>query len=89
VLLLPRGNSRVSAARSTRASIAAPWRAALPPKARPSARWSTACAPDRDALYFDDCSRLMGEIGALLGFSSPNAFSRWHRRQFGQAADTR
>ena len=42
-----------------------------------------------DALYLDDCSRLMGEIAALLGFSSPNAFSRWHRRQFGQAGDTR
>jgi transcriptional regulator GlxA family with amidase domain len=29
------------------------------------------------------------EVAALLGFSEPSAFSRWHRQQFGSAARQR
>jgi AraC-like DNA-binding protein len=44
---------------------------------------------DLVARYIDDRSRSLSEISALLGFSAPSAFSRWHRQQFGQAASTR
>lgn len=36
--------------------------------------------------YRDPGSRPLAEVSALLGFAAPSAFSRWHRRQFGQAA---
>lgn len=38
------------------------------------------------ARYLEDGSRPLGEISALLGFSAPSAFSRWHRQRFGVAA---
>ena len=41
------------------------------------------------ARYLDDRSRSLSEIAALLGFSAPSAFARWHRRQFGVAASSR
>lgn len=45
----------------------------------------------RDLLsrYLDDGSCSLGEVAALLGFSEPSAFSRWHRQQFGSAARQR
>jgi AraC-like DNA-binding protein len=39
--------------------------------------------------YLDDHSHSLAQIAALLGFSSPSSFSRWHRQQFGRAAATR
>jgi AraC-like DNA-binding protein len=36
--------------------------------------------------YVEDGSRTLTEVSALLGFSAPSAFSRWHRQQFGIAA---
>lgn len=30
--------------------------------------------------------RPLSEMGALLGFSEPSAFSRWHRGRFGASA---
>jgi AraC-like DNA-binding protein len=39
--------------------------------------------------YLDEQSRSLSQIAALLGFSAPSAFSRWHRSQFGVAASTR
>jgi len=39
--------------------------------------------------YIEDRSRSLAEISALLGFSAPSAFSRWHRQQFGEPASTR
>lgn len=44
---------------------------------------------DLVARYVDDRSRSLGDISALLGFSAPSAFSRWHRQLFGRAASTR
>lgn len=38
------------------------------------------------AHYRADDTRPLGEIGALLGFSAPTNFSRWHRALFGHAA---
>lgn len=45
----------------------------------------------RDLLsrYLDDGSRPLGEVSALLGFSQPSTFSRWHRHRFGVAARRR
>jgi AraC-like DNA-binding protein len=36
--------------------------------------------------YIADRNRSLAEVSTLLGFSSPSAFSRWHRRQFGTMA---
>jgi AraC-like DNA-binding protein len=36
--------------------------------------------------YVADRHRSLAEVSALLGFASPSAFSRWHRRQFGKMA---
>ena len=41
---------------------------------------------DLVARYLKEGARSLGEVSALLGFSAPSAFSRWHRQQFGQAA---
>ncbi|HEY6356352.1 MAG TPA: AraC family transcriptional regulator [Burkholderiaceae bacterium] len=39
--------------------------------------------------YLKDGERSLGEVSALLGFSAPSAFSRWHRQQFGIAPRSR
>jgi AraC-like DNA-binding protein len=36
--------------------------------------------------YLSEGSRPLADVAALLGFSAPSAFSRWHRRRFGGAA---
>jgi AraC-like DNA-binding protein len=36
--------------------------------------------------YIADRHRSLAEVSTLLGFSSPSAFSRWHRREFGTMA---
>lgn len=41
------------------------------------------------ARYLDDRSRPLSEVAALLGFSAPSAFARWHRQRFGVAASSR
>ncbi len=41
---------------------------------------------DLFARYLKDGARTLTEVSALLGFSAPSAFSRWHRQQFGIAA---
>ena len=33
--------------------------------------------------YLKEGSRQLSEVSALLGFTEPSSFSRWHRRQFG------
>ncbi|HSV82755.1 MAG TPA: AraC family transcriptional regulator ligand-binding domain-containing protein [Ramlibacter sp.] len=38
------------------------------------------------AHYRADDTRPLGEVAALLGFSTPTNFSRWHRARFGYAA---
>jgi len=35
--------------------------------------------------YLKEGARSLTEVSALLGFSAPSAFSRWHRQQFGRA----
>lgn len=39
--------------------------------------------------YVEGHSHPLAQIAALLGFSSPSSFSRWHRTQFGHAARER
>jgi AraC-like DNA-binding protein len=36
-----------------------------------------------------DRSQSLADISTLLGFYSPSAFARWHRRQFGVTARSR
>ncbi|HSV82877.1 MAG TPA: AraC family transcriptional regulator ligand-binding domain-containing protein [Ramlibacter sp.] len=38
------------------------------------------------ARYLDESSRPLAEVSALLGFSAPSAFSRWHRMRFNASA---
>jgi AraC-like DNA-binding protein len=44
---------------------------------------------DLVARYLDERSRSLSEVSALLGFSAPSVFARWHRQQFGVAASSR
>ena len=44
---------------------------------------------DLVARYLHDHSRPLSEVSALLGFSAPSAFARWHRQQFGVTASSR
>lgn len=39
--------------------------------------------------YLKEGSRPLSEVSALLGFSEPSSFSRWHRRHFGGPARDR
>jgi AraC-like DNA-binding protein len=39
--------------------------------------------------HLKDRWQSLADISTLLGFSSPSAFARWHRRQFGVAARSR
>ena len=39
--------------------------------------------------HLDDRSQSLANMSSLLGFSSPSAFARWHRRQFGVTARSR
>jgi AraC-like DNA-binding protein len=39
--------------------------------------------------YLKDRSRSLTDVSSLLGFSSPSAFARWHRQQFGVTARSR
>ena len=39
--------------------------------------------------YLEDGARPLGEVAALLGFSEPSAFSRWHKQMFGTTARSR
>jgi AraC-like DNA-binding protein len=41
------------------------------------------------ARYLAEGARPLGEVAALLGFSDPSAFSRWHRHRFGEPARKR
>jgi AraC-like DNA-binding protein len=46
----------------------------------------------RDELlsrYLEDGARSLAEVSALLGFSDPTSFSRWHRLRFGATARSR
>jgi len=38
------------------------------------------------ARYVNEKRRTLSEVSALLGFSGPSGFSRWHRRAFRQTA---
>jgi AraC-like DNA-binding protein len=39
--------------------------------------------------HLKDRSQSLTDVSTLLGFSSPSAFARWHRRQFGVTARSR
>lgn len=39
--------------------------------------------------YLEDGAHSLSEVGQLLGFSEPSAFSRWHRVRFGTCARAR
>ncbi len=41
------------------------------------------------SAYLKDGARSLSEVSALIGFSEPSAFSRWHRHAFGAPARTR
>jgi AraC-like DNA-binding protein len=38
------------------------------------------------ARYVKDKHRSLAEVSSLLGFAAPSGFSRWYRREFGEAA---
>jgi AraC-like DNA-binding protein len=89
VLLLPRGHCRVEA-------IAQHLGVDRRTVARKLAAEGTSFSALLDSLrsdlltrYLDDGGHPLSQVAALLGFSSPSSFSRWHRAQFGSAARQR
>jgi AraC-like DNA-binding protein len=89
VLLLPRGHCRVEV-------VAQQLGVDRRTVARHLAGAGTSFSDLVDGLRHDLCERYrrdgarsIGEVSALLGFSAPSAFARWHRRRFGSAARER
>jgi len=89
VLLLPRGHCRVEVAAQhlgvTRRTVA-----------RQLAEEHTSFSELVDGVrrtlltsYLQENERSLRDVSALLGFSDPSAFSRWHRQAFGVTARSR
>lgn len=89
VLLLPRGHCRVE---KVAQHLGVDRRTVARQLAAEGSSFSAlvdAVRADLATGYLGDAARPIGEIAALLGFSAPSAFSRWHRQRFGVAARTR
>jgi AraC-like DNA-binding protein len=89
VLLLPRGHCRVEVVAQ---HLGIDRRTLARRLAAEGTSFSELVAGVRGELvarYLEERSRTLAEISALLGFSMPSAFARWHRQQFGAAARSR
>lgn len=88
VLLLPRGHCRVDAVAQhlgvDRRTVAR----RLAAEGTSFSDLVDRLRADLVARYLEDGARSLSEVSALLGFSAPSAFSRWHRQRFGMAART-
>jgi len=89
VLLLPRGHCRIERVAQH-----------LGVDRRTVARWLAEEGTSFSALvselrrellgrYLAEPRRSLAEVAALIGFSAPSAFARWHREQYGVAASQR
>jgi len=89
VLLLPRGHCRIEVVAQ---HLGVDRRTVARRLAAEGTTFSALVAQLRSELlarYLDDGSRPLSEIAALLGFSAPGAFARWHRQRFGTTASSR
>ena len=88
VLLLPRGHCRVEVVAQhlgfDRRTVAR----RLSAEGTSFSKLVDGVRSDLVARYVQS-QRPLNEVSALLGFSAPSAFSRWHRRQFGMPARRR
>lgn len=85
VLLLPRGHCRVDVVAQ---HLGVDRRTVARRLAAEGSSFSELVNAQRIELvgrYLRDGSRPLGEVAALLGFSAPSAFTRWHRQVFGVA----
>jgi AraC-like DNA-binding protein len=86
VLLLPRGHCRVDVVAQ---HLGVDRRTIARHLAADGSTFSEMVDGLRDELlsrHLQDGGRPLTEVAQLLGFSSPSAFSRWHRARFGLAA---
>jgi len=89
VLLLPRGHCRVEVVAQ---HLGVDRRTVARRLAAEGTSFSELVDALRDDLllrHLGDRGRPLAEVSALLGFSAPSAFSRWHRGRFGVAARSR
>jgi len=89
VLLLPRGHCRVELVAQ---QLGVDRRTVARHLAAEETTFTALVDGVRDELlarYLKDGARPLGEVSALLGFSDPTAFSRWHRMRYGSAARSR
>ena len=86
VLLLPRGHCRVEVVAQ---HLGIDRRTVARRLAAEGTTFSELVNGLRDDLlsrHLGERDRQLGEVSALLGFSAPSAFARWHRGRFGVAA---
>jgi len=86
VLLLPRGLCRVEIVAQ---HLGVDRRTVHRQLSAEHTSFSALVEAERRALatrYVEDTERPLTEVAALLGFSAPSAFSRWHATSFGQSA---
>jgi AraC-like DNA-binding protein len=89
VLLLPRGHCRVEVVAQ---HLGIDRRTVARHLAIEGTTFSALVDGLRDDLlsrHLVERGRPLGEVSALLGFSAPSAFARWHRSRFGVSARTR
>lgn len=89
VLLLPRGSCRVE---TVAHHLAMDRRTVARHLAAEGTSFSAVVQSLRQELldrYLAEGAQSLTTVSALLGFSSPSAFSRWHRERFGVAARSR
>lgn len=86
VLLLPRGLCRIEVVAQ---HLGVDRRTVHRQLSAEHTSFSALLEAERQALatrYVEDTDRPLTEVAALLGFSAPSAFSRWHATSFGQSA---
>lgn len=88
VLLLPRGHCRVDAVAQGLGVDRRTLARRLAAEGSSFSALVDELRSDLLARYLEDGTRPLADIAALLGFSAPSAFSRWHRQRFGVAART-
>lgn len=89
VLLLPRGHCRVEVVAQ---HLGVDRRTVARRLAAEGTTFAALVEAIRDELlsrYLKDGSRSLADVSALLGFSDPASFSRWHRNRFGATPRSR
>lgn len=89
VLLLPRGHCRVEVVAQHMGTTRRTLARHLDAEATTFSQLVDGVRRELLSCYLEEAVRPLADVSALLGFSAPSAFSRWHRHEFGVAARSR